>query len=156
MAYEYYFDIKIDSDLESISNFILNELYINQKNKVNLTVSPSKKDVLSFINDIVSVTITNEDKYSKLFKLEDYGVEVSKSFIFRYYSNSTINQKLYIIEFIISLLKKYAGDCILQPNGDYAALLRRNGELFIDTSKGFFNEFDLSIFDLPYTDTKID
>lgn len=93
---------------------------------------------------------------SRQFTHEDYGVGVNTTLSFCPYGETRIEGIKEMIKLIFSLLKYYNGDCIFLPNGDYAAFLRRNGELFVDASKPFFNDFNFSLIDIPYTNMVID
>jgi len=156
MGIDYGLRMSINEKKENVNEFInhvLNIIFPNETHSYNVSESDF---YIGITTDLYTLNIGKFNDVSRQFTLEDYGVDVNTSLSFRPYGETRVEGAREMIKLVFSLLKKYDGDCILLPNGDYAAILRHKGELFIDTSKGFFNNFDLSLIDIPYTDKVID
>lgn len=155
MSYEYNFYVNPNAKL--FSKFIMDYFTIEELH--NRCLEPfliNGRDVFSISTKNYSLNIQKAFWRTVKYMREDYNVNITISLSFLPYEIAGINGINMMIQFIALLLSSIDGDCVFMPNGDYIGLLRREGKLFIDTSKSCFNGVNLSLFNIPYIETKID
>lgn len=160
MGFDYSFKINIQRNSNTTKKFIccLKNYFDKEKLYFNNTFSDKLKCKFSISthNNMYSLHIGEIDNITHDFIYEDYRLSVNTGLTFRPYGGTGSNGIRNMFQLIILLLMNFKGDCLLMPNGDYVALLRRNNELFIDKSRSIFSDFDFSLIDIPYTDTILD
>lgn len=160
MGFDYSLKIYIKKEIVETVKFI--DVITSIARGDNLFINKSTYDKagrkldISTVNDMYSLCISEIDENSQRFISAEYGTKVNTRLTFRPHGRTGIDGVNSMFQLVFMLLSCFEGDCILVPNGDYIAFLRRKGCLYIDTSKGCFNGVDFSQFDISYIDTNFE
>lgn len=122
-------DIYIESDIEEIKEFVIEEIWKKKKIRPQGKL-PSKKESILF--DAMWIDIYEPDQIEKEDYMFMYDLKVNTNIFFElYYMVEDCEMEL--MRFLGEILKKYEGDCVFNYNG-VAVLMRREGKIIVDES----------------------